>query len=350
MGVIGTSQQQSFYEWSRSQGENFEASPPAFARPTSLWRERRRGESLLVPGSLAPLIRSVREAIVNVFTYEGGEHSDVPAGPLPANSASGFFLNPEGYVLTSYRVVKGAHWIHILVSERPVLEAELIGFDASTDIALLRVTDESPRPFSFLYIGDSDRLQVGDWLVAMGNPLGLGLSVSHGILAAKERQVGFGPFDDFLQTDATINPGAEGGPLVNMRGEVVGLVVPTSRRGQGIGFAVPINFAKDILPRLLDGDYVQHGWLGLVVSEDRQSSQSGSAALVVSKVVPGSPAARAGILPGDIIRTMNGQAFESYPHLHRHIELLAPGTVVRLSVFRAGTVRAFDARVTEMPP
>lgn len=162
--------------------------------------------------------------------------------------------------------------------------------------------------------------------------------------------MGFGPSDDFLQTDATINPGAEGGPLVNMRGEVVGLVVPTSRRGQGIGFAVPINFAKDILPRLLAGEHVRHGWLGMVVSEDRQGSQSGFAALVVSEVFPGSPAARAGILPGDVIKTMNGRAFESYSHLHRHIALLAPGTMVRLSVFRAGTVCTLDARVTEMPP
>jgi len=185
---------------------------------------------------------------------------------------------------------------------------------------------------------------VGDWVVAIGNPFGLDRSVSHGLISAKERVLGVGPLDDFIQTDALINPGNSGGPLFNMRGEVVGVNSAVISNAQGIGFAVPINMVKDLLPNLLDNGHVERGWLGMTVVEE-----PGKHSAQVVDVYPGGPAAAAGLRSGDRVTTINGRPVDSYLQLLRKISLLAPGTLVRMGVQRGTAAREFTARVAERP-
>jgi serine protease Do len=180
--------------------------------------------------------------------------------------------------------------------------------------------------------------------VAIGNPFGLDRSVSHGLISAKERVLGVGPLDDFIQTDALINPGNSGGPLFNMRGEVVGVNSAVISNAQGIGFAVPINMVKDLLPNLLDNGHVERGWLGMTVVEE-----PGKHSAQVVDVYPGGPAAAAGLRSGDRVTTINGRPVDSYLQLLRKISLLAPGTLVRMGVQRGTAAREFTARVTERP-
>ena len=165
-----------------------------------------------------------------------------------------------------------------------------------------------------MVLGDSDRLEVGDWVVAIGNPFGLDRSVSHGLISAKERVLGVGPLDDFIQTDALINPGNSGGPLFNMRGEVVGVNSAVISHAQGIGFAVPINMVKDLLPNLMDNGHVERGWLGMTVVEE-----PGKHSAQVIDVYPGGPAAAAGLRASDRVTTINGRPVDSYLQLLRKI-------------------------------
>ena len=221
-------------------------------------------------------------------------------------------------------------------------DAELVGSDPDTDLALLRVLDGIELPS--VVLGDSDRLEVGDWVVAIGNPFGLDRSVSHGLISAKERVLGVGPLDDFIQTDALINPGNSGGPLFNMRGEVVGVNSAVISHAQGIGFAVPINMVKDLLPNLMDNGHVERGWLGMTVVEE-----PGKHSAQVIDVYPGGPAAAAGLRASDRVTTINGRPVDSYLQLLRKISLLSPGTLVKMGVQRGSAAREFTARVAERP-
>jgi len=239
-------------------------------------------------------------------------------------------------------VVKDAQWIQVRLADGRVFDAELVGSDPDTDLALLRVIDGVDLPS--VVLGDSDRLEVGDWVVAIGNPFGLDRSVSHGLISAKERVLGVGPLDDFIQTDALINPGNSGGPLFNMRGEVVGVNSAVISNAQGIGFAVPINMVKDLIPNLLDNGHVERGWLGMTVVEE-----PGKHSAQVVDVYPGGPAAAAGLRSGDRVTTINGRPVDSYLQLLRKISLLAPGTLVRMGVQRGTAAREFTARVVERP-
>ncbi len=194
-------------------------------------------------------------------------------------------------MVSNHHVVKDAQSIQVRLADGRVFDAELVGSDPDTDLALLRVIDGTDLPS--VVLGDSDRLEVGDWVVAIGNPFGLDRSVSHGLISAKERVLGVGPLDDFIQTDALINPGNSGGPLFNMRGEVVGVNSAVISNAQGIGFAVPINMVKDLLPNLLDNGHVERGWLGMTVVEE-----PGKHSAQVVDVYPGGPAAAAGLRAG----------------------------------------------------
>ncbi len=266
----------------------------------------------------------------------------ISAGRVPTATGSGFLLGPEGYVVSNHHVVKDAQSIQVRLADGRVFDAELVGSDPDTDLALLRVIDGTDLPS--VVLGDSDRLEVGDWVVAIGNPFGLDRSVSHGLISAKERVLGVGPLDDFIQTDALINPGNSGGPLFNMRGEVVGVNSAVISNAQGIGFAVPINMVKDLLPNLLDNGHVERGWLGMTVVEE-----PGKHSAQVVDVYPGGPAAAAGLRSGDRVTTINGRPVDSYLQLLRKISLLAPGTLVRMGVQRGAAAREFTARVAERP-
>ncbi len=302
-----------------------------------LWREWTASEPMLPgfvpPGSLAPLIRAVESGVVNIsVTAAGGREGTRSA------SGSGFLLTPEGLVVTNNHVVaRGndvASQIVVRLADGREFQAEVVGRDASTDVALVRLLGEDARGLPAVYLGDSDRLEVGDWVLAIGNPFGLDHSVSHGMISAKERVIGVGPFDDFIQTDALINPGNSGGPLFNMRGEVVGVNTAIISEGQGIGFAVPSNMVKDLLPNLSRNGQLQRGWLGVMINEQ---NEAGARIAVVTRVYAGSPAARAGIREGDSLVGVNGRRVDSFPQLLRKVSLLAPDSRVTLSLVRGGT-------------
>ncbi len=345
LALAATGPQHAFEDWARERARAFEQGDRATSSKTPLWRERNGSGPFLVgfsaPSSLAPLIRAVSPGVLNVLTYSEPVEGIV-AGRVPTATGSGFLLGPEGYVVSNHHVVKDAQWIQVRLPDGRLFDAELVGSDPDTDLALLRVLDGTDLPS--VVLGDSDRLEVGDWVVAIGNPFGLDRSVSHGLISAKERVLGVGPLDDFIQTDALINPGNSGGPLFNMRGEVVGVNSAVISNAQGIGFAVPINMVKDLLPNLLDNGHVERGWLGMTVVEE-----PGKHAAQVVDVYPGGPAAAAGLRAGDRVTTINGRPVDSYLQLLRKISLLAPGTLVRMGVQRGTAAREFTARVVERP-
>ncbi|ATB32661.1 trypsin-like peptidase domain-containing protein [Melittangium boletus] len=314
-----------------------------------LWREWTSKEPMLPgfvpPSSLAPLIRAVEAGVVNISVT-----GEVGRGGTRSASGSGFLLTPEGLVVTNNHVVargsEVASEIVVRLSDGREFQAEVVGRDASTDVALLRLLGREVRGLPAVYLGDSDQLEVGDWVVAIGNPFGLDHSVSHGMISAKERVIGVGPFDDFIQTDALINPGNSGGPLFNMRGEVVGVNTAIISEGQGIGFAVPSNMVKDLLPNLSKNGQLQRGWLGVVVDEQ---AQAGTRAAVVTHVYPHSPAEQAGLLPGDLLVGVNGKPVDSFPQLLRKVAMLVPETQVTLSLVREGTAREVRVKLTARP-
>ncbi|HVE87246.1 MAG TPA: trypsin-like peptidase domain-containing protein [Myxococcales bacterium] len=317
------------------------------AEGTPLWRERLAGDPALPdftpPTSLAPLVRAVRDGVVNISAEEG----PVDGAVQPRRSlGSGFILSPDGYLVTNNHVIDRAQNIRVTLSDGRELVADVVGHDPATDVALLKVRAPA-RDLPFTRLGDSDRLQVGDWVVAIGNPFGLDHSVSHGMISAKERVIGMGAFDDFIQTDALINPGNSGGPLFNMRGEVVGVNTAIVSQGQGIGFAVPINMVKDLLPNLQVNGRLARGWLGIVVQEE--SAAAGEKGALVQTVFKSSPAARAGLEVGDRVTAVNGRPVEGYLQFMRRVAILAPGTSVRLTVVRGGKAQERAVTLGERP-
>ncbi|HZN91299.1 MAG TPA: trypsin-like peptidase domain-containing protein [Myxococcales bacterium] len=313
------------------------------AEGTPLWRERLPGEPALPdftpPTSLAPLIRAVREGVVNIRAEGTADGSMEPRRSV----GSGFIISPDGYLVTNNHVIERAQTVRATLADGRELSADVVGHDPATDVALLKIRGPA-KELPFTRLGDSDRMQVGDWVVAIGNPFGLDHSVAHGMISAKERVIGVGAFDDFIQTDALINPGNSGGPLFNMRGEVVGVNTAIVSQGQGIGFAVPINMVKDLLPNLQENGRLARGWLGIVVQEE--GAAPGERGALVQTVFRASPAARAGLVPGDRVTAVNGRPVEGYLQFMRRVAILMPGTSVRLTVLRAGGGKAQELAVT----
>jgi serine protease Do len=320
--------------------------------PMGLWREWASKEPMLpgfvAPTSLAPLIRAVEAGVVNITVNLSRE----PLSGLAraSNTGSGFILTPDGLVVTNNHVVARedveAREIIVRLSDGREFPAEVVGRDKSTDVALLRLRGQGVSGLPAVYLGDSDKLEVGDWVVAIGSPFALDHSVSHGMISAKERVIGVGPFDDFIQTDALINPGNSGGPLFNMRGEVVGVNTAIITEGQGIGFAVPINMVKDLLPNLRKNGQLQKGWLGVVIDEQ---PQVGTRAAVVTRVYPISPAAQAGIRPGDQVVKVNGKQVDSFQQLLRKVAIMAPGSEAKLTLLRDGVSQEVLVKLTARP-
>ncbi|MGI5861441.1 MAG: trypsin-like peptidase domain-containing protein, partial [Myxococcales bacterium] len=256
-----------------------------------LWTQRATDEPLPegeVPlASLAPLVKRLKPGVVNIYTTSvtRSPRRQAPQGFVDPfeeffrrfnegspgerrrqSLGSGFIINSDGYVLTNNHVVENAAGIRVKLNDGRELEAKAVGLDPKTDLALLKLQGKDVHDLPIVYLGDSDKLEVGDFTLAVGNPFGLDHSVSLGIVSAKERVIGAGPYDDFIQTDAAINPGNSGGPLFNLRGEVVGVNTAIVAHGQGIGFAVPINMVKELLPQLLEGRVVR-GWLGVSIQD-----------------------------------------------------------------------------------
>jgi serine protease Do len=333
-------------DWGAARAREFEAAenPLAEGPKGPLFEVRPNNAQLKdfsAPASLSPLIQAVSAGVVNISASGA---SGPPGSPAPARSlGSGFILDPDGYVLTNNHVVADAEQIQVKLADGREFTAQVVGKDASVDLALLHLNGDL-KDLPFVYLGDSDKLEVGDWVVAIGTPFGLDHTVSHGMISAKERVLGVGAFDDFLQTDALINPGNSGGPLFDMKGDVIGVNTAVLTRSQGIGFAVPINLVKELLPNLKVNGHLARGWLGVTAKEEPEGKGA-----VIEDVYAGSPAALAGLKGGDRISAVNGHPVESYLQLLREIALLPPGSRTRFTVIRGSTPREIQVNLSERP-
>jgi len=269
---------------------------------------------------------------------------------------SGVIIDAEGFILTNNHVVENADEIKVSLDDDSVrqggIDAKVIGRDPKTDIALIKITPK--KPLVAAPLGDSSLLQVGDWVTAIGNPFGLGHTVTVGVVSAKGRTLG-GTYDDFIQTDASINPGNSGGPLLNLRGEVVGInTAIASRVGQsaGIGFAVPINLAKEIIPQLKTSGRVVRGQLGVVIQTQWNEALAREFGVdhgaVISDVTKDSAADKAGIKRGDVVTEFNGKRVETPNDLPRMVAATKPGSVVTLKVIRDKKEKTFEVTLGTM--
>jgi serine protease Do len=331
---------------------------PDDVNASPFWKEKpadgRMPEAL---GIWVELSRALKPAVVNVSTSRqiarGPLGDDFfrrffgdPGVPPRARTSlgSGFVIAPDGYVVTNVHVVREAGEageIVVKLSDQSEHPARLVGSDPRTDIALLKI---EARELPTIPFGDSDRLEVGEPVMAIGNPFGLEQTVTTGIVSAKERFIGAGPYDDFIQTDASINPGNSGGPLIDARGSLVGINTAIFSLGggwSGIGFAIPVNLAKEVLVQLRQHGKVTRGYLGVAVAPlppeaARAAGLQPRQGAVVAEVVPGSPAAQAGIKPGDLITAFQNAPVEDPNSLTRRVGGTPPGTRVTLEIARDG--------------
>lgn len=269
--------------------------------------------------------------------FFGGPRGNAPREFKQQSLGSGFIISEDGLIVTNNHVIDKADEIQVTIGKDKEYIAKVVGTDPKTDVALIKV--DPNEPLKPLVLGDSQTLQVGEIVVAIGNPFGLSHTVTQGIVSAKERTIGFGPYDNFIQTDASINPGNSGGPLLNLNAEVVGINTAIHASGQGIGFAIPINLAKNILPQLEENGQVTRGWLGVYIQpvEDDVAKSLGldkaKGALVV-RVEQGSPADQAGIEAGDVILAVGDQPVKDSQSLPKMVANLGVGTQTQVVVLR----------------
>ena len=362
---------------------------PPTSEALPFWKEgRQESASHVLMPSLKSLAKTASPTVVNIrttrrisnddlyrrFESPGGQNEwfdeffrkffeHLPEQELDQRSlGSGFIISKNGYVLTNSHVISGADEIFVSLSDDDGQEyrAKLAGKDDNTDIALIKIQSDRDD-FPVAVLGDSDSLEIGDWIIAIGNPFGFGHTLTQGIVSAKARVIGAGPYDNFIQTDAAINPGNSGGPLINMDGEVVGINTAIVSSGQGIGFAIPINMAKQILQELKETGEVSRGWLGVAIQEvtpeiARAVGLQEPAGAMVTAVYPGDPAEKAGIRNGDIIVEINGQKIPDPMALTRLIGGLKPEEKVAIVVWRDARIvtlstrleKRSDDRITEL--
>jgi len=265
-------------------------------------------------------------------------------------------VSPNGYILTNNHVVDHATTVTVILPDRHEYKAQVVGTDPKTDIAVLKVDAGSLNPIT---IGDSDKVQVGDYVLAVGNPFGVGKTVTMGIVSATGRaHLGIEDYEDFIQTDASINPGNSGGALVNDRGELIGIntaiLANGSEGNQGIGFAVPIKVARTVMDEIIKDGKVTRAYLGVMAQEVTPSiakafHEPEVRGALIGDVTPNSPAQKAGLEKGDIILDINGQPVKDSAELRIHVSLMTPGTQVNVKVFRDGAERTFPLTLAEMP-
>jgi serine protease Do/serine protease DegQ len=317
--------------------------------------------------SLAPLLAEVTPAVVNVAVTAGPAGYDnplmqdpffrrffgLPDEPQPRQSAgSGVIVDAvNGYVLTNHHVVRGAREIVVTLKDRREFKAKLVGSDAGTDVALLKIEPESLKA---LRLGDSDALNVGDYVLAIGNPFGIGQTVTSGIVSALGRSgLNIEGYEDFIQTDAAINPGNSGGALVNLRGELVGIntaIIGPSGGNVGIGFAVPSNMVRQVMAQLVKYGEVHRGRFGVTTQDvtpelAKALNLKSSEGVVVVAVAPGGPAERAGLKRGDVVVSLNGRKARSSADLRNQVGLVPVGEEVELKILRAGEEHTVRARI-----
>lgn len=268
---------------------------------------------------------------------------------------SGFFISADGYLITNYHVIEHAKDIQVILQDGNQISASIQGYDQKTDLALLKV--DSNEPQVYVELGNSDQARVGEWVVAVGNPFGLGGTVTAGIISARGRDIQSGPYDDYLQVDAPINRGNSGGPLFDDKGQVIGIntaIYSPTGGSVGIGFAIPSNLAKDIVAQLKDTGSVERGWLGvqiqpvtLAVAESLGLKDERGA--LVSSVTPGGPAEKAGVVVGDIIISLDGEKLETYKDLSKLVARTEAGHRSKLKVIRQGESRNLKVTIGRLP-
>jgi serine protease Do len=338
----------------------------------------------MVPMNFAALAKKVKPGVVNIRTVknmkDGGpvyrHFFGSPFGPQnphggkdPFNEffgpfsnrgpsqnfkqrslGSGFIIDQEGYIVTNNHVVEDADEIIVKLVDGKEYDAELVGRDPNTDLALIKIKESTD--FVQLPMGNSDGLDVGSWVVAIGSPFGLEQTVTAGIVSAKGRVIGAGPYDNFIQTDASINPGNSGGPLLNLNGEVVGINTAIIANGQGIGFAIPINMAQSIVAQLKEHGSVTRGWLGVGIQDltpelAEYYGLEEKKGVLVSQVFKGDPAEKAGIKSNDIIVSVDGESVNSGRELSAKIADLEVGKSTKLVVIRDGKEKTITAKLAE---
>jgi serine protease Do len=335
------------------------------------------------PDSVADVAEGLQDSVVNISTTQTlkGTAESVPNGPGPKGSpfeeffddffdeddkdglprkvsslGSGFVIDPSGLVVTNNHVIEGADEIIINFIDGTKLKVvKILGHDPKTDLALLKVAPK--KPLKAVSFGDSSVMRVGDWVMAIGNPFGLGGSVTVGIISATKRDINAGPYDDFLQTDAAINRGNSGGPLFNMDGQVIGVntaIISPTGGSIGIGFAVPSNTALQVLDQLKQYGETRRGWLGVHVQNVTEEIATGLGlqepkGALVAKVSPDSPAASAGIEPSDVILKFDGQPIDNMRSLPRAVAATPIGKSVAIELLRKGQPMGFTVTVGRLP-
>jgi serine protease Do len=265
---------------------------------------------------------------------------------------SGFIIDKDGLVVTNNHVIEDADQIKVKLKDQREFDAKVVGRDPNTDIALLKI--ESGENLPVVKLGDSDALEVGQWVLAIGSPFGLEHTVTAGIVSAKGRVIGSGPYDDFIQTDASINPGNSGGPLLNLKGEVIGINTAIIASANGIGFAIPINLAKDIIVALKNEGEVIRGWLGVAI-QDLSSDMAeyyeieDKKGVFVADVFEGDPADQAGIQRKDIILELNGEKIKATRQLTAMIAKIPVGESVKVKILRDGKEQTVQVKVGKRP-
>jgi len=342
------------------------------------------------PESFAPLAERILPAVVNISTTQTVDSRNRPAIPMPefppgspfeeffrdfferqqrpggggqqprraTSLGSGFVIDSSGYIVTNNHVIDGAEEITVIFQDEQntELKAELIGTDAATDLALLKV--DAGRKLTALEWGDSDTIRVGDWVVAIGNPFGLGGTVTAGIISARARDIGAGNYDDFLQTDASINRGNSGGPLVNLNGQVIGIntaIYSQTGGSVGIGFAIPAAMAKNVISQLKDTGKVRRGWLGVRIQGIDETMAEGlglktTDGALVGSVSPDGPAEKAGVKPGDVIVSFDGRKVDTSRSLPRMVAETPVGKNVKVEVIRKGGRETLTVVLGELEP
>jgi len=347
--------------------------PAPYAQTTSLMPG--------APSSFSSLVKGARPSVVNISTVKiikGRQNAPFmpfggPSGPndplrdfferffreqMPRdfkqrNLGTGFVIDEDGYILTNNHVVEKTDEITVKLADESEFIAKIVGRDPKTDLALIRI--EPDRPLKALPMGDSDKLEVGDWVVAIGNPFGLGNTVTAGIVSAKYRHLGSGAYDNFIQTDASINPGNSGGPLLNTSGEVIGIntaIFSQSGGNIGIGFAIPVNMAKDLLPQLKKGRVIR-GWLGIMIQKvtpelkEKFGLKDENGALVAD-VSPGGPADKGGVKRGDVIVSFDGKEIKEMKDLPYLVAGTPVGKIATVEIIRNGRKQSLQVKVGEM--
>lgn len=308
--------------------------------------------------SFADIVERVNPAVVNINVVESNptaareeeEDDDAPDPDVPQRGeGSGFIVDPEGYILTNSHLVAGSSAIRVRLADKRELAAKLVGTDPNTDLALVKV---GASGLPTVALGDSDRLRVGDWVCAIGNPYSYDHTVTAGVVSSKGRKIFNASFDAYIQTDAAINPGNSGGPLINEKAEAIGINAAVSMEGQGIGFAIPINVAREIMGQLRASGHVSRGYLGIQLEElepdmEKLLGPKAARGALVLDVVKGSAGEVAGLKRYDVITAISGEAIEDGDRLVHVIAATAPGSPVKLTVLRDGQELVLNARLEE---